>query len=33
METFIDLLFYALLLVASLSTVLLVAELRGMMRP
>ena len=33
METLVDLFFHALLLVALLSTALLVAELRGMMRP
>lgn len=33
METFIDTLFTTLLLLAAASTALLVAELRGMMRP
>ncbi len=33
METFIDLLFHTLLAAAAISTVMLVAELRGMMRP
>jgi len=32
MNTFIDLLFHALLLLAVFSTGLLIAELRGMMR-
>lgn len=33
METLIDLLFVILLIIASASTALLVAELRGMIRP
>jgi len=33
MNTFVDLLFHALVFVALLSTGLLVAELRDMMRP